>query len=91
VLRNPELANDTRFTGNAVRVENRPAFAEEINDALSSLAAEEVLARLDAADIANALQRDMHELASHPQLYPAATDCATSTRPSDRCAPSFRP
>jgi itaconate CoA-transferase len=40
---------------------------EEINDALSSLAAEEVLAWLDAADIANAVLRDMHEFAS-PQL-----------------------
>jgi crotonobetainyl-CoA:carnitine CoA-transferase CaiB-like acyl-CoA transferase len=68
VLRNPELAKDTRFTGNALRVENRPALHEEINDALSSLPAEEVLARLDAAGIANAQLRDMHEFASHPQL-----------------------
>jgi itaconate CoA-transferase len=40
VPRHPELAKDTRFTGNALRVENRPALHEEINDALSSLAAE---------------------------------------------------
>jgi crotonobetainyl-CoA:carnitine CoA-transferase CaiB-like acyl-CoA transferase len=68
VLRLPDLAQDDRFAGNALRVDNRPALHATINDALSSLPASQILARLDAANIANAQLRNMHEFSSHPQL-----------------------
>lgn len=68
VLGQPALARDARFVGNALRVDNRPALHEAIDAVLSSLPAAEVLSRLDAAGIANAQLRDMHQFAAHPQL-----------------------
>lgn len=68
VLRQPELATDRLFAGNALRVENRPVLHKRINAVLDSLKADEVLARLDVANIANAKLRTVHEFARHPQL-----------------------
>ncbi|MDN4644217.1 CaiB/BaiF CoA transferase family protein [Arthrobacter sp. PsM3] len=68
VLRQPGLALDVRFAGNALRVDNRPALHDSIDAVLGGLPAAEVLSRLDAAGIANAQLRDMHEFADHPQL-----------------------
>jgi itaconate CoA-transferase len=68
VLEQPELAADPRFAGNALRVDNREALHEAINATLSRMPASEVLARLDAAGVANAQLRDMHEFSAHPQL-----------------------
>jgi itaconate CoA-transferase len=68
VLRQPGLAQDERFAGNAQRVDNRPALHEAINAVLGELTAAEVLSRLDATGIANAQLRDMHEFSAHPQL-----------------------
>jgi crotonobetainyl-CoA:carnitine CoA-transferase CaiB-like acyl-CoA transferase len=68
VLQQPALAQDARFAGNALRVDNRPALHEAINAVLGTLPAAEVLARLDASGIANAQLRDMHEFSAHPQL-----------------------
>ena len=68
VLQRPEVSEDPRFAGNAVRVENRPELHCRINEVLESLPAAEVLRRLDAAGIANAQLRDMHEFSQHPQL-----------------------
>jgi crotonobetainyl-CoA:carnitine CoA-transferase CaiB-like acyl-CoA transferase len=68
VLGRPEVGADGRYRSNAQRVQNRAALDEDINAALSSLPAEEVLARLDAAGIANARLRTMDEFSAHPQL-----------------------
>jgi itaconate CoA-transferase len=68
VLQQPGLARDARFAGNALRVDNRPALHEAINAVLGTLPAAAVLSRLDAAGIANAQLRDMHEFSAHPQL-----------------------
>jgi itaconate CoA-transferase len=68
VLQQPGLAQDARFAGNALRVDNRPALHEAINAVLGTLPAAAVLSRLDAAGIANAQLRDMHEFSAHPQL-----------------------
>lgn len=68
VLGQPALAQDARFIGNALRVGNRQALHEAIDAVLSALPAAEVLSRLDAAGIANAQLRDMHQFAAHPQL-----------------------
>lgn len=68
VLRNPEVAMDPRFSGNAVRVANRAALHLTINEALTRVTTTELLERLDHAGIANARLRDMSEFSHHPQL-----------------------
>jgi crotonobetainyl-CoA:carnitine CoA-transferase CaiB-like acyl-CoA transferase len=68
VLRKPELAADPRFSSNSRRVANRTDLTEEIDLIFHTMASEEVVSRLDAANIANARLRDMFELAEHPQL-----------------------
>jgi crotonobetainyl-CoA:carnitine CoA-transferase CaiB-like acyl-CoA transferase len=68
VLLQPALANDARFAGNARRSAERGALRALIVEAFASLTAAEVLARLDAAQIANAQVNTMHELWQHPQL-----------------------
>ena len=68
VLQQPALATDARFAGNAQRSAHRDALRALIEGVFASLTAEEVLRRLDAAQIANAHVNDMHELWAHPQL-----------------------
>jgi crotonobetainyl-CoA:carnitine CoA-transferase CaiB-like acyl-CoA transferase len=68
VLLQPALAGDPRFAGNAKRSAERVALRALIVEAFASLTAAEVLARLDAAQIANAQVNTMHELWQHPQL-----------------------
>jgi len=68
VLRQPALAKDPRFAGNARRSAERTALRALIVEAFSALSAAEVLARLDEAQIANAQVNTMHELWQHPQL-----------------------
>jgi itaconate CoA-transferase len=68
VLQQPALAIDARFAGNAQRSANRDALRALIEGVFANLTAEEVLRRLDAAQIANAHVNDMHELWAHPQL-----------------------
>jgi len=68
VLACPELANDARFAGNWLRVTNRPALHEAIDAVFGQLTVVEVIARLEAADIANGEMRTMQGLLDHPQL-----------------------
>jgi itaconate CoA-transferase len=68
VLQQPELATDERFASNSRRVANRQALRELISQAFSALTADQVIARLDEAQIANARMNDMHEVWQHPQL-----------------------
>jgi itaconate CoA-transferase len=68
VLDDPAVAADPRFTGNARRVDNRPALHERIAHTLDQLPSAVVLERLDAAGIANAELRDMSGFSAHPQL-----------------------
>jgi itaconate CoA-transferase len=68
VLRRPELATDERYNGNAKRVAARDEVRNMIVQAFSSLSGEEVLRRLDAAQIANAQVNAMHDVWAHPQL-----------------------
>lgn len=68
VLGRPELAGDPRFSCNSERVRHDAELTAIIEEAFSTSTAEDVQARLDEADIANARLRTMAELADHPQL-----------------------
>ena len=68
VLLAPELATDPRFNSNSKRTAARQALREIIVAAFSELTSEEVISRLDAAQIANARMNDMADVWSHPQL-----------------------
>lgn len=68
VLRQPELATEERFAGNARRNAAREELHGIIVSAFSTLTAAEVVARLEQARIANARANDMQEVWSHPQL-----------------------
>ncbi|MGY1812250.1 CaiB/BaiF CoA transferase family protein [Blastococcus sp. SYSU D00820] len=68
ILRAPELARDPRYVRNSLRVENRDDLRAEIERSFAGDTAETVIARLEEAGIANARLRDVHGLASHPQL-----------------------
>jgi crotonobetainyl-CoA:carnitine CoA-transferase CaiB-like acyl-CoA transferase len=68
VLQQPALAQDARFAGNANRLQHRDALHALITEAFSRFSAEQVMQRLDAAQIANAQVNDMAGLWAHPQL-----------------------
>jgi itaconate CoA-transferase len=68
VLLQPELATDPRFASNSARTAAREPLRALIVDAFAGLSAEQVIGRLDAAQIANAHMNDMHDLWQHPQL-----------------------
>ena len=68
VLEQPTLATDPRFTANADRVANRDALDTLIIASFATHSAEQVLARLDAAQIANARMNTVEEFLDHPQL-----------------------
>ncbi len=68
VLQRPEMATDPRFSSNPRRVEHRAELDAAITAAFSGLTAEQVIARLEAAQIANARMNTVQELIDHPQL-----------------------
>ena len=68
VLEQPALAGDARFSSNAGRVALRDELHHRIVDAFAGLSAEQVVARLDAAQIANASVNTMSDVWAHPQL-----------------------
>jgi itaconate CoA-transferase len=68
VLQQPSLASDPRFASNAQRVAARAELDDVIHEAIASLTAPEVIARLDAAGIANARINEVAEVWDHPQL-----------------------
>ena len=68
VLQRPAMAADARFSSNPKRVEHRTELDAAITAAFSGLTAEQVIARLDAAQIANARMNTVQELIDHPQL-----------------------
>jgi len=68
VMRRPELATDDRFASNSRRTTERQALRTIIVETFATLTAEQVIARLDEAQIANARMNDMHDVWKHPQL-----------------------
>ena len=68
VLQRSELAADSRFSSNSRRVEHQPALDDIITESFARSTAADVVARLDAADIANARMNSVREFLDHPQL-----------------------
>jgi itaconate CoA-transferase len=67
-LEQPQLAADPRFDSNSHRVANRRALTDVIVSVFSKLTAEQVVERLDKAQIASARLNTMEEFWDHPQL-----------------------
>ncbi|WP_343651469.1 CoA transferase, partial [Herbaspirillum sp.] len=68
VLEDAALAVDERFSSNSRRHEHRDALRQLILEMFSGMSAEQVVARLDQAQIANARVNAMPDLWQHPQL-----------------------
>ncbi len=68
VLLRPELTGDPRFNANPKRSENRGELKQIICNAFSELTAQDVVVRLEEAQIANARVNEVGELWEHPQL-----------------------
>ena len=68
VLRAPQLAQAEEFSSNARRVASRCRLEALIVGAFAALDASEVVARLDAAGIANARINSVADVWAHPQL-----------------------
>lgn len=68
VLQRPELIEDPRFSANFKRSANREALCAIIVEVFAQLDAAAIIARLDAAQIANAQVNDMAGVWAHPQL-----------------------
>ncbi len=68
VLERPELAGDSRFSSNSLRVANRSELHAAIESVFSQVPVAEMVAQLDAAEIANARMNTMQEFWDHPQL-----------------------
>ena len=68
VLGRPEMATDARFSSNPRRVEHREDLDAAITAAFRNLTAEQVIERLEDAQIANARMNTVQEVIDHPQL-----------------------
>lgn len=68
VLERPALADDSRFVSNAGRVAHRAELNAAIDEVFSTLSADQVMARLEAAEIANGRLNTVEQFIDHPQL-----------------------
>ena len=68
VLDAPALSEEPRFTTNAKRVAARTELWHLVAESFAGLSTAQIIARLDAAQIANARVNDVSEVWSHPQL-----------------------
>ena len=74
VLGQPDLPNDPRFANMVERVRNRQLTDKVVSDSVASMTRDELLKRLDDADIAFAEVNTMADLATHPHLRRIAVD-----------------
>jgi itaconate CoA-transferase len=93
VLKQPGLANDERFNANARRVAAKPALQKIITETFASLTLDEVVARLEDAQIANASVNTMRDVWVHPQLKARGrwVDVATPNGPMPALLPPGMP
>jgi itaconate CoA-transferase len=91
VLGDAALARDPRFSTSPARLSNRAALHEQVDRVFSKLSADEVIARLEAADIANARLNSMEEFWRHPQLAARKRwkSVASPAGPIDALKPPF--
>ncbi|KAJ5549673.1 hypothetical protein N7535_002390 [Penicillium sp. DV-2018c] len=89
VLSRPGLATDPRFSSNSQRTQNRDELKAIIHEVFSDFTAEETVARLDKASIANASVNDMKNLWEHAQLQ--ARDRWTSIQTPIGAVPALLP
>jgi len=68
VLEQPGLTSDPRFGSNALRVEHHDELEKIIVQAFAGKTAQQVVDRLESAQIANARMRTVDEFLEHPQL-----------------------
>ena len=68
VLQQPTLAADERFNANAKRVARKDELLAIITSVFSGLPIEQVISRLEDAQIANASVNTMSDVWAHPQL-----------------------
>jgi itaconate CoA-transferase len=68
VLESPALADDRRFVSNADRVANRAELHAIVEGVFATLGADQVMQRLEAADIANGRLNTVEQFIDHPQL-----------------------
>ena len=68
VLQQPALATDERFASNSKRVLARQELRGLIIDAFAAMTVEQVITRLEQAQIANARMNDMSDVWQHTQL-----------------------
>jgi formyl-CoA transferase len=74
VLGQPDLPNDPRFANMVERVRNRQLTDKTVGDSFGAMTRDELLKRLDDADIAFAEVNTMADLATHPHLRRIAVD-----------------
>jgi len=89
VLGDASLANDARFSSNARRTAAREELRAIILARFAKLTAEQMIERLDAAQIANARMNDMRDLWHHAQLESRRRWVAVATPAGD--IPALRP
>ncbi len=68
VLQQPEIATDPRFATGPARVAHRAELHDVIKSVFGTLTSAHVVARLEAAGIANARLNSVQEFLDHPQL-----------------------
>ena len=73
VLERPDLEEDDRFRTNALRVQHRQPLHDAIESAFAVLTTADVIARLEAAQIAWARMNSVMDYLNHPQLV--SRDC----------------
>ena len=93
MLLQPGLATDARFSTNALRSASRKALYELIVGVFAGLTAEQVIGRLEEAQIANAHMNTMHDLWEHAQLKARHrwTEVATPAGPVPALLPPGMP
>ena len=69
VLERPDVLANPAYSGNPQRVALRKELGLIVENVFHSLTGEQLIARLDKAEIANALMNDMHAVWDHPQLH----------------------
>jgi itaconate CoA-transferase len=89
VLQRPELAIDPRFDANAKRSANRDELRALIEELFRPWSAEQVVARLDRANIGNATVNDIADVWAHAQLK--ARECWTQVQSPIGSIPALKP